>query len=260
MSKAKQVIEGIWWVGCGSWGGLTEVLSDEGSGNVFLVGGGGDYALIDAGAAAGVEAVLANAAGVGAPAESISKIVLTHSHGDHTEGAPELMKRTGAVAAASELAAQAFGGDRQAREMLFIRDGVKLKVKQVLAAGDSLSLGPYVFRVMLTPGHIPDAVTLVGEMAGRKVIFTGDTAIGDQGSAVGVVGWLDGHWHSNPKHLLSSIRRISQCQADLMLPGHGFPIEGRDKVAAALAHCAERLERLLAIDGLGSMMPLDLTD
>jgi len=154
----------------------------------------------------------------------------------------------------------AFGGDRQVREMLFIRDGVKLKVKEVLAEGDELSLGPDVFRVMLTPGHIPDAVTLVGEMAGRKVIFTGDTAIGDQGSAAGVVGWLDGHWRSNPKHLLRSIQRISQCQADLMLPGHGFPIEGKDKVAAGLAHCAERLERLLAIDGLGSMMPLDLTD
>jgi glyoxylase-like metal-dependent hydrolase (beta-lactamase superfamily II) len=259
MSKTKAVAPGIWWVGCGSWGGLTEVLSDEGSGNVFLVGRKGDYALVDAGMPDGVEAVLANAAAAGARPEDIKRIVLTHSHHDHVAGAAELKRRTNAAAAASELAARALGGDAEARKMLFIQDDVRLQVDEVLASGDQASLGPYAFRVLLTPGHIPDAVTLAGEVDGRKVVLTGDTAIGDQGQAKGVVGWLDGHWGSNPRHLLRSIERISQCQADLLLPGHGFPIEGKEKVRLSLEHCAQRLKQLLAIRDLGTMMPLDLT-
>ena len=39
MGKAARVAEGIWWVGCGSWGGHTRPLSDEGDGNVFMVQG-----------------------------------------------------------------------------------------------------------------------------------------------------------------------------------------------------------------------------
>jgi len=260
MSKVKAVAAGIWWVGGGSWGGLTEVLSDEGSGNVFLIGGQGEYALIDAGMPDGAAAVLANAAVAGARPADIKRIIVTHCHHDHLAGAPELKRRTGAAVAASELAARALGGDAEARKRLFIRDGATLEVEQVLADGDQVALGPYAFTAMLTPGHIPDAVTLTGDVEGQKVVLTGDTAIGDQGPAKGVVGWLDGHWGSNPKHLLRSIERISQCQADLLLPGHGFPIQGAEKVRQSLEHCAERLRQLLAIPDLGTMMPLDLAD
>lgn len=260
MSKARPVIPGIWWVGCGSWGGLTEVLSDEGSGNVFLVGEGGEYALIDTGTREGVEAMLANAAGAGAEPAAIKRIVLTHSHYDHVDAAAELKERTGAAVAASGLAAKALGGDGDARKRLFIREDQSVAVDEVLRDGDEVRLGPHAFLVLHTPGHIPDAVTLTGQVRGRTVVLTGDTAIGDQGGAQGVVGWLDGHWGSNPKHLLKSIERIRRCQADLLLPGHGFPIEGKEKVAESLAHCSRRLEQLLAIPDLGSMMPLDLAD
>ncbi len=260
MGKARQVVEGIWWVGCGSWGGLTEVLSDEGSGNVFLVGSGGDYTLIDAGAPEGAEAVLANAAEAGAQPAHIKRIILTHSHGDHIAGAGDLARATGARIAASALAAKALGGDAEARRLLFIRDGVRLKVDEVLSDGQEIVLGGHRFVVMLTPGHIPDSISLAGEVAGKRVLFTGDTAIGDQGAARGVVGWLDGHWGSNPKHLLKSLARLADCRADLMLAGHGFPIAGAQKVAAALAHCTERVRQLLAIADLGTMMPLDLRD
>ena len=260
MGKARRIVEGIWWVGCGSWGGLTEVLSDEGSGNVFLVGGPGDWTLIDAGAPEGVDAVLANAADAGAAPDDIHRIILTHSHYDHTMGADALKRRTGARIACSELAARALGGDAEARSKLFISDRPPLAVEDVLADGDEVSIGPYTFTVLATPGHIPDALTLVGEVAGRKVAFTGDTAIGDQGGVAGVVGWLDGHWGSNPGHLVASIEKIAACQADLLLAGHGFPIDGADNVRRSLAHCAERLQQLLAVPDLQSMMPLDMSE
>jgi len=260
MSKGRRVAEGIGWVGCGSWGGRTEVLSVEGSGNVYLVGAGGDWALIDAGTPDGVPAVLENARALGAWPERIARIVLTHSHGDHAGGAGALQEATGARVCCSELTAAALRGDESARKRLCFHADLRLQADEILRDGDEIRLGPWRLGVMLTPGHIPDALTLLGEVAGRRVAFTGDTAIGDQGGARGVVGWLDGHWHSNPKHLLASIRRIASFRAHLLLPGHGLPIEGEEAVAASLHHCVERLERLLAIPDLGSMMPLDLSD
>jgi len=260
MGRAEQIVEGIWWVGCGSWGRRTEVLSAEGSGNVFLTGGGDDYALIDAGTPEGAAAILENATGAGARPGDIRRIVLTHSHGDHVLAAPELKKATGARIAASKLAAKALAGDKETRKMLFVRHDVTFEVDEVLADGDEISLGGYRFEVISTPGHIPCSITLTGEVAGRKVIFTGDTAIGDQYGMKGVVGWLNGLWGANPKHLLKSIERISQCRADLMLPGHGRPIEGRENVRTSLQHCAHRLNQLLAIPDLASMMPIDMKD
>ncbi len=260
MSKAKSVAEGIWWVGCGSWGGLTDVLSDEGSGNVFLIGAGQDFALLDAGSREGVGAVLANAAGVGAAPQAICWILLSHSHFDHTAGLADLARRTGAKTACSELAARAFGGDDAASRALMFRADLRHQVDRVLHDGEKITLGGCEFEVLSTPGHIPDAITLFGEVAGRKVVFTGDTAIGDQGQAEGVVGYLDGHWGSNPRHMLDSLRRIAACEADLLLPGHGFPIHGRQAVQASLEHCQERVKRLLAIPNLNTMMYLDLSE
>jgi len=260
MSRVKEIIPGLWRVGGGSWGELAEALSGEGSGNVFLVGGDGEYALIDAGMPDGVEAVLANAAGVGAQPETITRIVLTHSHSDHVMGAPALKARTGARLAASAMAAKALAGDATLRKALFIRHDRIVQAEEILSDGDTVRLGPLTFEVMATPGHIPDAVCLLGEVAGHKVLISSDTAIGDQGDARGIVGWLDGHWGSNPKHYVRTIRRLAACQAEVMLPGHALPIVGAEKVAESLAHCAERLEQLLAIADLGTMMPLDLAD
>ncbi len=260
MAKTVAVHEGVWWVGCGSWGGVTEPLSDEGDGNVFLAGGDGDFALIDAGGGDGADAIGANAASVGAAPGDIKTIVLTHSHHDHSGGVWPLRAATGAKLAASALVAEAFAGDAALRERLYIRHDHRIDIETVLDEGDEIRLGPYAFRVMLTPGHIPDAVTLVGEIAGAKVLFTGDTAIGDQAGFKGVHGWLDGHWGSAPRQLLRSIQRIAACEADLMLGGHGRPIVGAGNVAASLGHCCDRLQQLLAIEGLGSMMPLDLSD
>jgi len=260
MGNAIRVAEGIWWVGGGSWDELGKVLSAQGSGNVFMVGGPGDWALIDAGGPDGADRVLANAADAGAAAGDIRRIILTHSHSDHSAGADELKRLTGARLGGSELLARALGGDAEARARLFVRDRPPLAVEDVLADGDEVSAGPYTLTVLATPGHIPDAITLVGEVGGRKVAFTGDTAIGDQGRVLGVVGWLDGHWGSNPNHFAASIERIAACGADLLLPGHGLPIDGADSVRQSLRHCDERIQQLLAIPGLKTMMPLDMSD
>ncbi|OGJ86538.1 MAG: hypothetical protein A2268_15800 [Candidatus Raymondbacteria bacterium RifOxyA12_full_50_37] len=256
-----KIIEGVYWVGCGSWGGLTKIISAEGSGNVFCVGAKEDWALVDAGTAHAVKPLLHNLESVNIRPQNIRRIVLTHSHADHVTGAGMLVKRTRANIAASTIVAKAMEGDEKSRNHLFMQQEYEpLPIAKRLTEGDIVKLGPYNFSVMLTPGHIPGSITLFGKIEGVRILFTGDTAIGDQGDALGVTGWLDGHWHSNPKHLLKSIERIRACNADIMLPGHGFPIRGKDKVKASLEHCAERIQRLLTIPNLDCMFPLDLDE
>jgi len=123
-----------------------------------------------------------------------------------------------------------------------------------------LAVGPIELTVIATPGHTPCGLCFAGRIGGKLVLLTGDTAIGDQGATRGVVGWLDGHWGSNPRHLLASLRRLTALDADVLAPGHGRPILGSAAVASSLAHCIERVRQLLAIGDLHTMMPLDLSD
>jgi glyoxylase-like metal-dependent hydrolase (beta-lactamase superfamily II) len=107
---------------------------------------------------------------------------------------------------------------------------------------------------------MPDCVCLFGEIGGRRVLISGDTAIGDQGENLGVVGWLDMHWGSAPKRYVASLEKLAALGADLMLPGHGRAIDGKRAVADSLDHGIARLRQLLAVPHLHTMMGLDMSE
>jgi glyoxylase-like metal-dependent hydrolase (beta-lactamase superfamily II) len=263
LAAPEKICNGLWKVGCGSWGGFNEIVSAEGAGNVLLIGGEEEFALIDGGTTPGIDAVLDNCAQAGAAPQMIKRIIITHSHMDHIEGVPGLAEKTGAVIAASPLAAKGISGDEETMEKLFLarrKDFTPFEVKEILDEGDEITVGPYTFSVMIIPGHMPDSLCLVSEIEGNKVLLSGDTVIGDQGEFKGVVGYLDGHWGSNPKHMLKSIARLKDLNADIMVGGHGHPVAGRGVVQESLENCRKRVEQLLAIPGLGNMMPLDLKE
>jgi glyoxylase-like metal-dependent hydrolase (beta-lactamase superfamily II) len=87
-----------------------------------------------------LEAVLAAGGG------SLSGVVLTHGHGDHSEGAPALASLAGV---------------------------------EVVRPRGSASVGP--FEVIATPGHAPDHVSLLWE----RVLFAGDMVLGEGSVFVG---------------------------------------------------------------------------
>ena len=57
----------------------------------------------------------------------------------------------------------------------------------------------------------------------RKVLFTGDTLLSD---GIGRTDFMEG----NPNSLKKSIERMSRLEIDLLLPGHGEIVSGREKV------------------------------
>ena len=84
-----------------------------------------------------------------------SKILLTHSHGDHTASIDGLKERYGCKVYAD------------AREP-WLKDG---QLDETVTHGDEVSVGNMRFRVVSVPGHTPGSTTFVHE----KHAFVGDT-------------------------------------------------------------------------------------
>lgn len=86
----------------------------------------------------------------------LTDILVTHRHGDHIDGIPEVKRRTGA-----RVTAPAKAGDAVPE--------VDIRVSE----GDTVRVGDLEGRVWETPGHCADHVTYWFETAG--IAFAGDT-------------------------------------------------------------------------------------
>ena len=98
----------------------------------------------------------------------IVAVVETHVHADHRSGAAELARRTGAP--------------------IYLHAAADVSYDhQSLAEGATLELGNTLLRVLHTPGHTPDSMTLLGADKKRGTdetwfALTGDTLfVGDAG-------------------------------------------------------------------------------
>jgi hydroxyacylglutathione hydrolase len=87
---------------------------------------------------------------------TLTDILVTHRHGDHVEGIPEVKRRTGARVTAPLKAGAAVP-----------------EVDVTVSEGDVVRVGDLAAQVWETPGHCADHVTYWFEAAG--VVFAGDT-------------------------------------------------------------------------------------
>jgi glyoxylase-like metal-dependent hydrolase (beta-lactamase superfamily II) len=76
-----KLCERIYLVGSGSVG-----LSDPGDCHVYLIDGGQELALVDAGCGAGAQRILENIRRCGCDRSKIRYLLLTHAHRDHARG------------------------------------------------------------------------------------------------------------------------------------------------------------------------------
>lgn len=145
----------------------------------------------------------------------ITLVLISHRHGDHTEGIDRLVDATGAtVRAVGSGFLRGMGG--------FLHDGEVIE-----AAG--LRIG-----VLATPGHTADSVSFVLDDA----VLTADTVLG-RGTAV--IDAEDG----NLADYLQSLRRLQGLGRRRVLPGHGPELDDLTVVTDFyLAHRAERLEQV----------------
>jgi glyoxylase-like metal-dependent hydrolase (beta-lactamase superfamily II) len=160
----------------------------------------------------------------------VAVIVLTHRHSDHSAGAARLAGLTGAPVRAVD-PAQRLGDEG-------------------LAAGDVLTQAGCELRIIATPGHTDDSVSL--ELPADGAVLTGDTVLGRGTTVIARDGSLGDY--------LDSLRRLRALADETglraLLPGHG-PLLAQPGQALDyyLAHRAQRLDEVRGALAAGDTTP-----
>lgn len=175
--------------------------------------------LIDPGHSRHLAGVLSQMEADGIPSEEIDLLLITHSHPDHFEGVEAFLDKPVKIAMAKDEEQYLIGSGRFLFEAM--SQGLpKFRVDFYLKEGE-LHLGRETFEIFQTPGHSPGSLSIY--WPDRNVLFTGDTLFY---GGIGRTDFMEG----NPKALKESIERMSHLKTDLLLPGHGEIVSGREKV------------------------------
>jgi recombination protein RecT len=201
--------------------------------NTYIVGEDGAWVVIDPGPAlpAHVERIAALVR------DGLQAIVCTHSHPDHSPGAPLLRAAVGRAVPILGLPS----GPHARANSAFVPD-------RALADGERIRVGDSTLRVVHTPGHAANHLCLVLEE--DRLLFSGDHVL--NGSTT-VVDPPDG----NMVAYLASLERLIAEPVDFILPAHGHvlgPAVGamRKLVAHRLGREA-KVAAMLARSGGGTL-------
>lgn len=198
--------------------------------NTYLVGHD-EITVIDPGPAepAHVDAI------VDAAGEGLRRVLVTHTHRDHSPGARLLAERTGAelMGMPPPATPENDRGFRPDRE---------------LAHGDRVAGAEYTIRSIHTPGHASNHLCFLLEE--EAVVFTGDHIM--NGSTV-VIAPPDG----NMRQYLASLALLKDYAPERLAPGHGDMLDSPPAIIDwIIAHRLEREAKV--VDRLASAQPCSI--
>ncbi len=157
----------------------------------------------------------------------MSAILVTHGHGDHIGGLDRLQEVMDCPVRCHP----------KLEPALTHRLGpgcvVKLRSRELVPTGGGASL-----RALFTPGHEDDHVSYY--MAADKVLFSGDTILGNSSSSV-----------RNLKQYMASLETLARQKPSLICPGHGQVIRnGTARIQWYIGHRQEREDQVMdALEG-----------
>ena len=162
-----------------------------------------------------------------AAAGRIPLVLISHRHGDHTEGIDRIVAASGAAVRS-------------------VGSGFLRGLGGPLSDGEVIEAAGVRITVMATPGHTSDSLSFVMDDA----VLTADTVLG-RGTTV-----IDGEDGSLAAYL-DSLRRLQALGARTVLPGHGPELA--DLSAVAAMYLAHREERLGQVRGAVKVLGEDAT-
>ncbi len=201
--------------------------------NTYLVGGGESWTVIDPGPVSPphLQAVLAAVPG------RIERILVTHTHRDHSPGAAALAQATGAPVWGRR-ALHPVGQDPSFAPAHEPQHG------QRITAGDGATL-----RAIHTPGHASNHLCYL--LQEEKLLFTGDQVM--QGSTV-VINPPDGDMAA----YLLSLQQLLDEDLQWLAPGHGFLVAApHDVLRGLIAHRLKREAKVVAALRAAGPAPVD---
>ena len=232
--------------------------------------------LVDAGPNSGssLDELQSALARLGHSLEDIERIVITHQHIDHIGLVRIVAARSGAeVAALDRLVpfVERYGDEAAAEDefaaSVMLRHGIspdvthalqsvslafrawgsRAAISRVLAEGELLEFADRSLEVHYRPGHSPtDTVFLDSE---RRMLIAGDHLIKHISSNPLISRPLDGGERRRALiEYMDSMRRTREMDVDLVLPGHGDPIEDhRELIDDRLRLHAKRAEKIFGL-------------
>jgi glyoxylase-like metal-dependent hydrolase (beta-lactamase superfamily II) len=178
----------------------TWVLRGRGSDELVIVDPGPDD-----------DAHIERVAGLG----TVSLVLISHRHGDHTDGIDKLVDATGAVVRS-------------------VGSGFLRGLGGPLTDGEVIDAAGLKITVLATPGHTADSVSFLVDDA----VLTADTVLG-RGTTV--IDNEDG----SLRDYMESLRRLHGLGGRTVLPGHGADLPDlHDVTAMYLKHRVERLDQV----------------
>ncbi len=148
---------------------------------------------------------------IGITTDQIDVVLVTHGHPDHLEtvgsfgpGTRWAMSRVDYEFVLKYLGSPA-GFPQPA---FFLQEG-------------DLVIGDKAFQVILTPGHSPGSVCLYWPE--KKALFTGDVVFSQSIGRTDLPG-------GSGRQLKESIMRLAELDVDILCPGHGDVVTGRENV------------------------------
>ncbi|WP_281982441.1 MBL fold metallo-hydrolase [Thalassorhabdomicrobium marinisediminis] len=218
--------------------------------NSYILGGD-RVAVIDPGPASDAHlAALLQAIG----GRTVSHILVTHSHVDHSPLARPLARATGAPVLAF---GDSLAGRSEVMQVLAAQgdltgsEGVDPDFTPdiCLADGDTIAGDGWTLRALHTPGHLGNHMCFQW----GDVVFTGDHVMG---WATSVVSPPDG----DLTDYMASCHRLAATQAARAYAGHGAPIPNlQHRLAQIIAHRQAREAEILAALHHGPATPQQLT-
>jgi hydroxyacylglutathione hydrolase len=232
-----QIHERVHLVASGAYG---FDLSHPSDCHVYLVDGGSEWALIDAGAGVVRGALPRSLRECGFPVDRIRHLFVTHAHADHAGGTAELREAFGLdVHASPEVTTILQSGDEEAasvdigkRQGTYAPDYVYEAVDVVheVADGDRITVGDVNIESIATPGHSVGHRAFLVDFSHRRDLFTGDTLF------FGGEIILQNTWDCDLRSHLDSLRHLAEYEFDGLFPGHlTFSLQrGRRHLESAL--------------------------
>jgi hydroxyacylglutathione hydrolase len=223
-------------------------LTDPYDCHVYLVDGGREYALVDAGAGRAPAAILDEITADGLDASRVRWILITHGHADHAGGAAALRElcgvRTEVLVHRHWLSALGTG-DEDAIGLTAARAAggypadyrlPPVQADGVLADGQTIRVGDVTLTAVETPGHSLGHVALWAEGPGLAALFAGDLVF--PGGKIARLA--DSDLAAYP----ASLDRVAALRPQALFPGHERIVRNRAATHVAVAQAAFRAGRI----------------
>lgn len=170
--------------------------------NIYVIGRDEAF-IVDTGVGNYSNPVWPQLEALGLTPDKVKGVVLTHAHHDHAMGTFIILRRADPKVYVHRLDTK-YIASRLGPNLVEVEDG------------DVIETELWPLEVIWTPGHTEGGMCLYARE--ERILFSGDTVFpdGNYGSYYGESGSL--------KAIIESLKRLSELEIDIMLPGHGRPL------------------------------------